>query len=250
MFKHAFKTALAAAAILGVATVAARADEAPAEDTGFPGDFSATAIFTTNYSFRGITQTQDDPAIQGSFDWAHPIGFYAGAWASNIDFGDDPDDDANIEIDAYFGFASSINAFSYDLGAVYYIYPGANDEGGEYNYWEIYGKLGYDFGVAAVGANIYYSPEFFGESGDTICYQGTVAIPLPFLPLETSLDAWVGYQDETDAFTDYIDYAVGIAVGVEGFTLDFRYVGTDLEEDECSANTCDGTFIFTVSRSF
>lgn len=253
MLKTSLKTLVAAAALMGLAMTSARADQAAEKDEGFPGSFSSTLTFTTNYSFRGLTQTQDDPAFQGSFDWTHPIGFYAGVWGSNIDFQDNDagfDDDANLEIDAYFGFANSIGNFTYNVGGIYYIYPGANDDAGEYNYWEIAGKFGYNFEIFSVGANVFYSPEFFGETGSTVYVQGTAAVPLPFMPLTTTLDGWVGHQGDTDIFTDYIDWSIGLKVAVEGFNLDFRWVDTNLETDECSANTCKGTFIFSVSRTF
>ena len=53
-----------------------------------PGDFSANVGFVTEYSFRGIAQSDEHPAIQGGFDYSHDSGFYAGIWGSNVDFND------------------------------------------------------------------------------------------------------------------------------------------------------------------
>lgn len=76
---------------------------------------SANASVTTNYVFRGVTQTDDGPAIQGGLDYNHENGLYAGAWASNMEEG--------LEIDVYAGFTKSINPdVNIDLGLLFYNY--------------------------------------------------------------------------------------------------------------------------------
>jgi uncharacterized protein (TIGR02001 family) len=65
-------------------------------------EITGTVTAVSDYDFRGITQTAQDPALQGSIDYAHDSGFYIGAWASNVDFGDCCDE--NIEVDLYTGF--------------------------------------------------------------------------------------------------------------------------------------------------
>ena len=277
MRKASLKALLLATAMAAFTGTAALADEAaaPAEDEGFPGDFSATFGFYTNYVFRGVTQTQNDIAFQGSFDWAHSSGLYAGVWASNIEFV--PGDDANLEVDWYGGYNGSIDKFSYGIGGIYYMYPDANEPDidgdgspNEYDYVEIKGALGYDFGVAALTGSIYYSPDYFGEIGDTIYYNAAVTIPLPFIPLETTLDGWVGYQTFLDdwapflpvtaaLYDDYIDWSVGLSVMLEGFKLGFRYTDTDIDATDQTTppfgyvvdpDFADESFIFSVSRTF
>lgn len=63
-------------------------------------ELSANVALTTDYIFRGFSQTEEGPAIQGGFDVTYKM-FYAGVWASNLDFGGDDfnNDIANIEID-------------------------------------------------------------------------------------------------------------------------------------------------------
>lgn len=121
--------------------------QAAAQDSGLPGSFSGNVTLTNDYVFRGFTQTGEDPAIQGGLDWDSGSGFYLGTWASNVDFG--PGDEANIEIDIYGGYAGEINGFTYDVGYLYYLYPGAPGAL-DYDFWEVYGSVGYDFGTAAV----------------------------------------------------------------------------------------------------
>ncbi len=234
MRKASLKALLLATAMTALTATAALADEAaPAEETKLRRRCSRRPSASyTNYVFRGVTQTQNDTAFQGSFDWAHPSGLYAGVWASNVEF--IPGDDANVEVDFYGGYNGSIDKFSYGIGAIYYMYPDANEPDfdgdgspNEYNYVEIKGALGYDFGVAALTGSIYWSPDYFGEIGDTVYYNAAVTIPLPFItvPRDPTLDGWVGYQTFLDdwapfapvsaaLYEDYLDWSVGLTVPV------------------------------------
>lgn len=67
-------------------------------------EWSGNAALVSDYLFNGITQTQKDPALQLGIDWNNDAGVYAGAWGSNVDFGDDTD----TEIDVYAGYALSL----------------------------------------------------------------------------------------------------------------------------------------------
>lgn len=90
-----------------------------------PWSFSANIGAVSNYMWRGVTQTGDQPAIQGGLDAAHESGFYAGTWASNVDWGSP---DPTYELDLYAGFGGAINDdVSYDIGAIYYAYPDGRD---------------------------------------------------------------------------------------------------------------------------
>jgi uncharacterized protein (TIGR02001 family) len=132
-------------------------------NSDFPGDFSSTINFTTDYVFRGITQNDENPAVQGSIDWEHEKGIYLGIWGSNVDFNDG--DQASTEIDGYIGLRKELNGFLTEIGFVYYGYPGASS-GLEYDYYEFYGSAGYDFKAFQLTGFLNYSPEFllFRES--------------------------------------------------------------------------------------
>jgi uncharacterized protein (TIGR02001 family) len=127
-----------------------------------PWSFSANIGAVSNYIWRGVTQTGDQAAVQGGLDVAHESGFYAGTWASNVDFdeggseevvispllddngmpvydenglpvytgetvGSDPNS-PNYELDLYAGFGNAINDdFSYDISGIYYAYPDGRD---------------------------------------------------------------------------------------------------------------------------
>ena len=49
---------------------------------------SANVAFASDYVWRGMTQTAEEPAISGGFDIAGESGLYFGTWASNVEFGD------------------------------------------------------------------------------------------------------------------------------------------------------------------
>ena len=112
-----------------------------AEDS--PIEFSANVGYFSDYIYRGGSQTADGAAIQGGFDMSHESGFYIGTWASNVDFGNS----ANIEIDFYGGVGGDLpNGVSWDVGALYYWYPGvkdSDDSGGDFDFVDIYAGVGY-----------------------------------------------------------------------------------------------------------
>jgi uncharacterized protein (TIGR02001 family) len=115
------KKLVSALALCGLTTVSL---SALAEDS--PHSVSANVGVTTDYIFRGVTQTQHDPAIQGGVDYSHASGLYAGAWASNIKWVEDGGykDDSNFEIDVYGGYRGTAGDLGYDVGAIVYYYPG------------------------------------------------------------------------------------------------------------------------------
>lgn len=214
------------------------------EEDGFdlPGEFSANVGLFTDYRFRGITQTDNEPAIQGGFDWSHDSGIYFGTWASNLEFAD-----AHLEMDFYAGYGNEVGAFSYDLGVIYYWYPGARTNQ-DFDFVEVALGLGYDLEVAALSFGANYSPENFGASGNALYLEGGVSVPLPY---ELELSATLGYQIIEDEATfgtpDYLNWSVGLSRNVYGFDLGLNYIDTD--EASCG-NACGATVVFSVSRSF
>ena len=155
--------------------------------------------------FRGISQTDEKPAIQGGFDYAHSSGLHAGVWASNVDFQDG--DEATVEIDYTVGFGSKLGSnFDWDLTFLYYTYPGAANSL-DYDYWELAPTASYDFGVAKANAGIYYSNDFFGGTGTAFYY--TVGVDVP-LPAGFGIGASFGHQD-IDKATNYNDWKVALS---------------------------------------
>ncbi len=211
-------------------------------------EFSANAGFVSEYSFRGIAQSDETPAVQGGFDVGHASGLYAGIWGSNVDFNDG--DEAHIETDFYAGYGSTFKGLNFDIGVIYYAYPGADDSL-DYDFVEGSIAVGHDFEMFSVSASFNYSPDYFASSDDAEYYALAVDVPLPH---EFTLSAHVGRQeiDDNAAFgvEDYTDWSVGLGYTLEGFDMSLTYVDTDLDEPSECADGCDGRAIFSISRSF
>lgn len=211
-------------------------------------EVSANVGMVSEYSFRAIAQSNEAPAIQGGFDLNHSSGLYAGVWSSNVNFNDG--DEAHIETDIFAGFSNEIGGLNYDIGAIYYAYPGA-DEDRNYDFVEGAVSLGYDFGKFSVSGSFNYSPEYFGDSGHAEYYAAAVDVPLPH---DFSVSAHVGHQEIQDnaAFgvQDYTDWSAGVGYTYEGFDLGLTYLDTDLDEPSECADGCSERVIFSVSKSF
>ena len=112
-----------------------------------PHSLSGNITLTTDYVFRGISQSQGQPALQGGFDYAHESGFYIGTWASNVGWVDDMAKKNNsMEIDLYLGYAGEAGPISYDVGAIRYFYPGSSISGvATPDSTEVYIALGWEF---------------------------------------------------------------------------------------------------------
>jgi uncharacterized protein (TIGR02001 family) len=199
------------------------------------GEFSGSVTLTSDYVYRGFTQTDGAPMIQGSFDYASDR-FYVGTWASGVDFGDG----TSTEIDLYAGWTPTVGAFDLDIGAIYYWYPDAPDNP-EQNFVEVYAGASTTLGeTVEVGASVAYSPDFYLETGDALYFAASAGVPLGE---NFGVDATVGYSDFQDLNgADYTDWSLGLTTAFEGFGLDFRYIGTDVDGN-------DDTFVVSVSRS-
>ena len=80
------------------------------EESSSPHTWSANMLMASEYVFRGITQSNEDPAIQVGIDYAHDSGFYIGTWASSVEFNSGNADGTQIETNLYGGFAGSFFA--------------------------------------------------------------------------------------------------------------------------------------------
>lgn len=221
-------------ATLGMVTAAAAAH----------AGVSSTVTLTNDYDFRGVTQTDEDPALQASLDYAHDSGWYIGAWASNVDF---PGYDGDIELDLYTGFSGSTEAgLGWDAGIIWYTYPtsdGSATEGELLDFPEIYGSLSYGM----FKGKLWYSDDFGGTDESSYYLDANVTVPLP---ANFSILGHVGYSDgdAIDALygDSYSDYSVGVGYTAGKFNLGLKYVGNDIDGDTYD----DSRVVFTVATTF
>lgn len=247
------KTKLLAAGLIGAFSLAGTTVPAFAdgEETA-ASPWSATLVFTSDYRFRGQSQTDRNPAVQGSVDFAAENGFFAGIWASNIDFNDF--NDTSIEVDLYAGITTAVSETTEaTFKVVYYAYPDQDNLNNDYDYVEILASLSHDFGGAAVTGEIAYSPDYFAQTGSAVALTGTLEVPLTEW---LSASGHLGYQwidDNTGYGTpDYAYYDIGLSATWEMLTFDVRWVDTDLSELECygGLDLCEGGVVGTISLSF
>ena len=204
-------------------------------------DVSSTVSITNDYLFNGITQTDEDPALQASLDWWNDTGWYVGAWGSNVDFGDDTD----IEVDFYGGYAFELNSeMSVDLGFAHYTYHGGDDSS-DINYTEIYSK----FTLSNAELNFWYSPDFVGsDAGHFIAmfnYNFPVSDELSFvlgIDYSKSLDddkfEWQAGKD------NYVHYRAAANYAWSGFDFTLGVHQTNLDAYD------DTSVQLMVSRTF
>ena len=133
-------------------------------------ELSANIGVVSNYFFRGISESDDGAAVQGGLDFEDESGFYAGTWASNVDFGDS----TSYELDLYLGFGAELdNGLGYDVGYLYYAYP---DAPGSADFGEVYGSLSYSLFSFGVNAVVNDSDDSALETGD-LYFHAAVEVP-------------------------------------------------------------------------
>jgi uncharacterized protein (TIGR02001 family) len=238
------------AALVALASLSPFAAFAEESSNPLPGSFTGNVALTNDYIFRGVSQSDHNAAIQGGLDWDSGMGFHAGAWASSLNFQDG--NNATTELDLYAGYGGKVENFTYDAGFTYYWYPGAT-KAAQYNYWEIYGKVGYDFGVAALNGFVAWTPSNTITNFDATYTQATVTVPVV---KELSVSGAVGYYF-LENLKNATDWNVGATLKVyDWFDVDARYYDTDVASNcpitvgTSTHKLCDARFVVKVSRTF
>jgi uncharacterized protein (TIGR02001 family) len=214
--------------------------------------FSGNVTLATDYRFRGISQLDKSPAIQGGFDLETDVGIYVGTWASNIGFAGDG---SQIEIDAYAGYAGDINDdLSYDAGFLYYAYPKDNSDP-DLDYYEIYGSL--SFFDATVGLNV--SPDYFAETDTFFYLYGDYSRSL--FKDRVTASAHIGWNkfEDKDSYSSfigassddegYVDWSITLSTEAYGLEWAIAYVDTSVDSSDCSDGLCSATAVLSISKS-
>lgn len=225
---------------------------------------------TSDYLFRGISQTNNNPAIQGfvelqMFDWV-----YFNVWASNQNWVENFlwDGNSSLEVDFAGGLRHTWGNFSLDVGGAYYTYPGSSNSldqttllktangSTDYNYWEIYAKPSYVVAPwLTLGLNLFWSSDFAATGTDGTALSGTAKVPLPafgpggdfgwYVSGEFGHE-WLDTSSYNYAVTNFAGitydqtipgynwWNVGVAFTYKAATLDLRYSGTDLSGGDCN----------------
>jgi len=212
---------------------------AVAEDS--PHTITGNLSFVSDYQYRGISQTDEDPAIQGGFDYAHSSGFYLGTWGSNVDanfYGN-----ANMEWDLYGGYSGSAGDLGYNVGLLQYYYP---DNTIDADTLEAYAGVTYKgFGLKAS----YSTGEYFGiaDSEGTVYWDASYGYTFEN---GVGLNLHYGYTAGEGAQYDYADWKVGVTFPVGKFTVGLAYTDNDISSTDCNLDICDSRLILSVGTTF
>lgn len=219
-------------------------------------ELSANAGIVSDYTFNGVSQTDNGPALQLGLDYGTDD-FYVGTWASNVDLADE--DDTNIEWDFYAGKYFQVSqAFSVDTGIAYYTYHGQDNEDGrtasdDLAYPEVYGKFGLASDYGQTELNLWYSWDYFGGGNDhnvvMLAHSYEVA---EGHTLRLSIDQSTYMDSDIKWFGDkssYIHYRLGYETSFEGFDLSLAVEDTNIDEGAYE-DLADARVVAGISRSF
>ena len=168
-------------------------------------NLSWNLALTSDYVFRGITQTDFDPALQGGLDYSFgDTGLYVGAWASNVDFADSEGPD--LELDYYIGWNHDLSeTLNLDLSLVRYSYMGEQEAYGNIDYNEVIGALAYD---EMLTFTVAYANDYSNSGYSSLYYNlaGSWDLGNDF-----AVNAGVGRTNFSDDVGSYTDWNLGVS---------------------------------------
>lgn len=273
---------LCSSSVLAADLMPVKARPAPAPAS--PWDVAFGGALLSDYNFRGISQSDRGASVTAYMETRYNVSpslqIYAGSQYWAVDLATD----TSCECDFYGGIRPTIGPFAFDFGFIYYYYPRETGHGGtppipapgyrepayangnatykDTDYWEVYGKLAWDIvkDKVAVGANVYYSPDWLNTGANATFASVTAKFTMPSfsMPLYGAMSEigwyisgefgyyWIG-KTRIDPVVwtfhanlpDYATWNIGVAFTYKVFTLDFRYYDTDLSKEECNVLTSD-----------
>jgi len=176
-------------------------------------ELTANVTLTSNYVTNGISQTDNNPALQGGLDYEHQSGFYVGAWASNVDLG--------YEADVYVGYMKAVDNLGFDVGYTSFNYTDSNFEEDTY---EIY------IGCICKVALLFYSVgEYQG-----LDYEYYELISEYETDSGVSIGVHYGLAKLVDIDAEFYDYEVSISKKYKGLKYSLAYSVGEYVDDEVS----------------
>lgn len=205
--------------VLG-ALVASTAIAAPAmaqEAEGGPS-ISGNVALTTDYQWRNVTQSNQDMAVSGGFDFDSGVGFYAGTWASSLGSDAAP----SFEIDFYAGYAFEVAGLGLDVGAIYYAYP--DDDNGDNEFYEVYTAVSKDIGALGLGGSLNWDPD-----NETI--YADISASYSLMDSLSVSGGYGSYIDDGDGsfINGWSGFNIGGTYSLMGVDLDLRYYQNDID---------------------
>jgi uncharacterized protein (TIGR02001 family) len=214
---------------------------------------------TSDYRFRGVSQSQNAPAVQGGIDYAHSSGFYVGNWNSSVS-SSVYTNGAGIESDLYAGWKKDIyKGLTLDVGSYNYLYPRATTTANTGSNFDTYeGFIGLGYGPVSAKYSRTLGNGYFGTANarGTEYYEANVAYPIAGSKI--SLLAHAGHTNVANSSSlDYSDYNFGVGYDLQGWAIAAKYyTNGDKTSTFNSANTVNGQKLYknaavlSVSKSF
>ena len=229
-------------------TADAAQDEAPAADADAAGEEESSNLtwnlaVTSDYVFRGISQTDLDPALQGGLDYSFgDTGLYVGAWASNVDVSDSAGPD--VELDSYNAWNHDLSdTLNLDLQVVRYSYMGEQDAYGNIDYNEVIGALAYD---EMLTFTVAYANDYANEGFSSLYYNlgGSWDVGNDF-----ALNAGVGRTNFSDDVGSYTDWNLGVSrqFGPVNVALNYYDVTGGFIDDVFGSDKASDRVVLTLS---
>lgn len=210
-------------------------------------EVSGSVTVVSDYVFRGVTQTNEKPALQGGVTWEHESGFYAGAWGSSISWlsDSDPDISSQVELDGFIGYAGDFgdSGVGYDVGANYYWYPGDYPVGfTDVDTLELYFGLSWNVLSAKYS---YATTDLFGIPDS----DGSSALDLGVgWEFDGGWSVGAGYgQQWVSGYGGELDYDYWKVTGGKSFENGFA-IGLEWHDTDISG--ADDTVLVSLSKSF
>jgi uncharacterized protein (TIGR02001 family) len=225
------KLAASLAVVLSAVPFAAFAQEA---EESSPFSWSVDAV--SDYVWRGVSQSDEEPTLQAGFTYTGEIGLYAGVWGSGVDFGPGAPD---AEVDYFVGYNTDVtDSVNFDIAINRYTYPGASD----LNFNELLTTTTF---ADTYSLAVNYSNDFGGSSTNAyyVGLGGSWGLPNDF-----TLDVGVGRSlFESDYSDDYTDWKVGVSKSWGIFSAGLAYVGTDGKGRDLFGDLADDRLVLTLS---
>jgi uncharacterized protein (TIGR02001 family) len=228
------------------------------EENAKGAKFTVNIGLTSDYRFRGFSDTDGGAAIQGGADFKYDW-FYAGVWATNVNFGVGPDvngvlqESGDYGIFSYVGVNKKFYRTELDAGFIYYAYPGSKSWA-DLDFYEFYGSANYDFIPKDVvgGVTLYYSPDYQGGIGRNWIVESQLVKYLPKFgdDWQPSLSGLLAYSDgqPSQGGFDYWYWNVGASLVVDYFEFDLRFFDTfDVPGYVDCRNVCDGKLVGRIT---
>ncbi len=271
-----FTAALISTSALTQTAIAQTASTSPVPAAAAaPGPFTANLTLTNDYRYRGISQSNFRPAIQGGFDYAHSSGFYIGNWNSSISWISDSASmagnsaSAPIEMDFYGGYKYEWSkGFTADLGILQYYYPTTNLSAfaANPNTTEIYAAQNFTFDAVTGFLKFSWAAStLFGTANSAGSNYTDLTVNYDTGLWGLALNAHVGYQYvagktvsgdiSNSSLFSYTDWKLGVTKDFgSGFSGSMAYVGTNAKDGSYVnpqlQNLGKGGFLISLTKTF